>query len=480
MKTTTDSMKRRRWEQIRVLLLSIICLSALGSCKDEGGIDMTATVYHPSDPLKAVTFEDFTPDEGEVRTRVFISGNNFGTDVSLIHVTIGGQKARVVSSDGELIYCMVPPRADGGYIEVEIENADGSKRVKHTFGKKFKYTYTTMASTLCGVVDDKGVSAVTDGALNIAGWVDPMSMIFDDKDGKRDLYIIESSNNCLRKIDLIEETVSTIVTKGSANWNKPSSMGWSPEKDTLYVSNDQNDLNGVGIYYLLRKENFTVAHRCVIQNFVNAILIHPTYGGLYYIRGQDAQLYKATFNKETQLWDSKAVTNFGYVDQWFYNAIFHPEGNYVYCISRNRHYIQKSMYNEDEKTLEKPNTFVGGYDSGGYYDAPGMSARFRTPIQGCFVKNEDYVREGKADVYDFYVSDSDNHCIRKVTPDGVVSTYAGRGSWSSDEVRHGYIDGDIRETARFNFPTGICYEDSKATFYISDNRNHRIRTIAVE
>lgn len=478
----TDSMtfKKKSWERTKALLLSFVCLCVLGGCKDDGGVDMTATVFYPSDPQKAITFTDFTPDEGVVRTRVFISGENFGTDASLIHVTIGGQKARVVSSDGELIYCMVPPRADGGYIEVEIKNADGSKRMKHTFGKKFKYSYTTMVSTLCGVVDDKGVSAVTDGKLDVAGWVNPMTMIFDDYDGKRDMYIAEESNNCLRKIDLINEMVTTIVTKGSANWNKPSAMAWSPEKDTLYISNDQSDLKGVGIYYLLRKENFTITHRCVIQNYVNAILVHPTDGGLYYIRGQDAQLYKATFNIATQLWDSKAITSFGYVDQWFYNAVFHPDGDYVYCVSRNRNYIQKSMYNKEAKTLEQPNTFVGGYDAAGYWDAPGMAARFSSPIQGCFVKNEEYVRDGKEDVYDFYVADANNHCIRKVTPDGIVSTYAGRGSWSTDEIRHGYIDGDIRETARFDFPTGICYEPSTATFFISDNRNHRIRTIAVE
>lgn len=473
-------IRKKGWQRIRALLLSLLCLSAFGSCKDDAGVEMTATSYYPSDPQKAVTFTDFSPDEGAVRTRVFISGDNFGTDVSLIHVTIGGQKARVVSSDGELIYCMVPPRADGGYVEVEIENTDGNKRMKHTFGKKFNYTYTTMASTLCGVVDDKGVSAVVDGNFDVAGWVNPMTMIFDNKDGNRDVYTTEDSNNCLRKIDLINGIVSTVVTKGSANWNKPSAMAWSPDQDTLYVSNDQTDLNGVGIYYLLRKEKFTVTHRCVIQNYVNALLVHPTDGGLYYIRGQDAQLYRATFNKETQLWDSKAITNFGYVDQWFYNAVFHPEGHYVYCVARNRNYIQKSMYNKEAKTLEKPNTFVGGYDIASYYDAPGMAARFSSPIQGCFVRNEEYAREGKEDIYDFYVTDANNHCIRKVTPDGIVSTYAGRGSWSTDEIRHGYIDGDIRETARFDFPTGICYEESTATFYIGDNKNHRIRTIAVE
>lgn len=32
------------------------------------------------------------------------------------------------------------------------------------------------------------------------------------------------------------------------------------------------------------------------------------------------------------------------------------------------------------------------------------------------------------DCYDFYFTDSKNHCIRVLTPEGVVSTFAGRGS----------------------------------------------------
>lgn len=101
-------------------------------------------------------------------------------------------------------------------------------------------------------------------------------------------------------------------------------------------------------------------------------------------------------------------------------------------------------------------------------------------MQGCFVLNEEYVAEQRADIYDFYLTDAANHCIRKITPDGIVTTFAGRGSYSTDQIVSGYIDGDPRETARFNYPLGLCYEESTGTFYVGDNGNHRVRTIALQ
>ena len=51
----------------------------------------TVTGYNPKE---AVTFTDFTPTEGGVRTRFFINGSNLETDVSKIIVTIGGNQPK--------------------------------------------------------------------------------------------------------------------------------------------------------------------------------------------------------------------------------------------------------------------------------------------------------------------------------------------------------------------------------------------------
>lgn len=82
----------------------------------------------------------------------------------------------------------------------------------------------------------------------------------------------------------------------------------------------------------------------------------------------------------------------------------------------------KAEYNWAGKYLETPITFAGEFGSYGYKDASQNSARFDNPMQGCFVLNEEYVAEQRADIYDFYLTDAANHCIRKITPDGIVTT----------------------------------------------------------
>lgn len=66
----------------------------------------------------------------------------------------------------------------------------------------------------------------------------------------------------------------------------------------------------------------------------------------------------------------------------------------------------------------------------------------------------------------FYVADQ--HKIRKVTPQGVVSTFAGSGS-------AGAIDGN-GENARFRFITSLAI-DAANNLYVADNFNHTIRKV---
>lgn len=66
-----------------------------------------------------------------------------------------------------------------------------------------------------------------------------------------------------------------------------------------------------------------------------------------------------------------------------------------------------------------------------------------------------------------YVADRNNHSIRKITSAGVVSTLAGTGT-------QGYVDGQ-GDTAKFNSPSGIAV-DASGNVYVADE-SHRIRKI---
>ena len=70
-----------------------------------------------------------------------------------------------------------------------------------------------------------------------------------------------------------------------------------------------------------------------------------------------------------------------------------------------------------------------------------------------------------------YVADTGNHAIRKVSPQGVVSTLAGTGI-------AGFRDGDAVQ-AQFHAPMGVAV-DAIGRVYVADTWNDRIRVIDVD
>jgi len=99
---------------------------------------------------------------------------------------------------------------------------------------------------------------------------------------------------------------------------------------------------------------------------------------------------------------------------------------------------------------------AGGIE--GYLDGAGANAAFNTP-SGIALDKNGYV----------YVADTGNHAIRKIAPDGTVSTLAGSGI-------AGYADGQGAQ-ARFNGPVGLAV-DEEGIVYVADTYNDRIRRIA--
>ncbi len=69
-----------------------------------------------------------------------------------------------------------------------------------------------------------------------------------------------------------------------------------------------------------------------------------------------------------------------------------------------------------------------------------------------------------------YIADNNNHRIRKVTPDGIITTLAGTGE-------RGYNGDNIPALrARLLFPSGVAVDDN-GSVYVADNNNRRVRKV---
>lgn len=476
-----------------LLFYAIAILSAIGygttGCSQEGGYEGSKTVQY-CDPSKPVVFSGYTPKEGVVRTLVFIEGSNFGTAISRIKVTIGGISAPVVGCSGTKICLMVPRRANQGDVKVTIEDANGQVISEHQFDDLFTLHSTLQVSTLTGKVDPQtNASGIIDGTFEEAEFQHPWWLEFDkDEEGNKILYCIDEENlAALRKINLTTREVSTVFMKGQAGVHQVKSMVFdAPTRDTLFFVDDNgqgswNDRHQMpNMFYALRNESFRKVYPYLYaQCSYSAVSMGD--GTIFYNTWTSSEVYKArsVYDVTAQMWDGKALFNVKANSSDHVFMCRHPDDLYVYMNGFNG--VYRCEYDKINKELLWSVLHVGDPNGGsGYADAPGSSARFDRPRQGVFVKNEEYVKAGKEDVYDYYLCDHNNNAIRKITPNGEVSTFAGRGSVGIDGQVWGWIDGQARETARFREPCGIAYDQDEETFYVADRENKRIRTISVE
>ncbi len=146
--------------------------------------------------------------------------------------------------------------------------------------------------------------------------------------------------------------------------------------------------------------------------------------------GTDGDLATATFNSPTGM-------------------AFDTEGN-MFIAERSGHRIRKVT------PAGVVSTFAGS-GAAGSANGVGTAATFNSPV-GIAIDA----------LGNLYVADAGNQLIRKITPDAVVSTFAGSGVSGSS-------DGN-GTSASFNGPSGLAF-DAFGNLYVADVSNNKIRKI---
>lgn len=106
-------------------------------------------------------------------------------------------------------------------------------------------------------------------------------------------------------------------------------------------------------------------------------------------------------------------------------------------------------------------TFAGGTQSGAGGDGGQATAANLNKPQALAVDASGNV----------YIADNGNNKIRKVSPSGIISTFAGTG------VAGGSGDGGAATSATLREPSGVTVDPS-GNLYIADTGNHRIRKVS--
>ncbi|WP_295728225.1 IPT/TIG domain-containing protein [uncultured Muribaculum sp.] len=493
------------------ILLCGTCLTmSMGlmvSCDDDDTAQAVVVTADPFDPSKPVLITGFTPENGGYQDQIIIKGSNFGNDKTMVDLRIGGKKAVIVNVLSDKLYAYVPSGAFTGEVELTITDANGNTHYVKA-DKIFKYDPKTVVGSLCGYRNENDDQGEVWGSFDICcGFRDAGCMAFDPLYPERLYIAYDRGEGFVAELDLDKREYTRIMSANKFQNQRLRNIAFSKDNKYMLVSTDRADheLHSTSVWIVTRNADGTFSDRSSIQPLVaykqcNGVAVHPVNGEVYFNSYENGQLFRMelqdyfdAINGITLDPDGEPVKWTGYKEDGAFKELFrimdpsyefqitiHPTGDYAYITVINRNYILRTDYDWDKEEFTTPYV-IAGYNEGGsgsYADGVGTSARFAHPYQGVFVKNPDYVGK-RADEYDYYLADRLNFCVRYITPDGLVRTYAGRSTSSNGNI-WGTEDGDLRQAARFRDVSGIAYDEADDRFYVLDDVNHRIRTIGKE
>lgn len=425
-------------------LLVCLLLVAFSSCKDDDEKGKT------HDPGKPIVLTDFYPKEGGIATKMILSGENFGTDPSKISVYFNETKAAVIQSTGDKVY-VITPRRPGEDCVISVSIGDN----KREFEEHFTYHIRTTVTTLCGMPGTLGVQTGSMAATQFP-YVTYLAIDMD-----HNIFVccreLNSyyENNKLVLVNEKEDKSQLLSNNTGVPLNQPC---MSDDGKTVYIPSDnqteywefssQNGWDPRRRY--LRKdptsENYDI-------DFKHAFAMCK-YDGYMYTRIKNGTLLK--FDPLTGYAIVAATGLMVGSDSYILFSPHKGEEHLLYLAYTNSHCI----YTYNLKTGAHK-LFAGTPNRSGYADGPCVNAQFNEPRQ-MIVSAEN----------ELYLADTNNHIIRKVSTDGIVSTVIGIPGEA------GFEDG-TPETALFNRPYGVAL-DSDGTIYIGDHLNQCVRRLAIE
>jgi hypothetical protein len=409
------------------------------------------------------TINSINPTSGQFGTIDTIVGTHFSISDSVKFNGLGSIIQRV--SDDTLIV-VVPKRAGTGPVTITINNDTIN-------GPIFTYIYKVTVTTLAG----NGIRGQLDGPDSIAEFRDPHGVSVDLQGN---VYVIDGDfiTTAATRIRKISTTglVSTIAGTDSAGFLDGKGTQASFKSSLGEFVDTQGNLFIADSYgYRIRKmtplgDVSTIAGNG-IKGFADGIssiaefslpfnIALDATGNLFITDQFNNRIRKISPAGIVSTYAGTGIN--GKVDGVAANALFNnPVG--LTIDSRGNLFETDDGLRVRKITPDGMVSTIAGNNSGdnnGYRDGPAADALFNYAV-GIAVDTHG----------NLYLADSENHRIRKLTPDGIVSTLAGNGIES-------FADGSP-EHAEFSYPTSIAV-DLQGNVYVADTYNERIRKILIE
>ncbi len=282
-------------------------------------------------------------------------------------------------------------------------------------------------------------------------------------DSAGNLYIADLANNRIRMINT-QGVVSTLAgslsgsstnTIGAlATFNQPAQCYFAPDGN-IYVGERGN--------HMIRKLSFqpnygiqTLATKGISLNWAHDITKDSQ--GNYFVANRGShQILKITSDGTSTVFAGTGRA--GFLDHTDGKQAKFNNPCSVVCDRDDNVYVTDLVNNRIRKITPNGSvtTFVGS-GAGGVKNAIGTEAAFNYPY---------YIRIDQSG--NFYVSEWSGHVIRKITPNGLVTTLAGIANSS------GYANG-TGAVAQFKNPSGL-HVDNIGNIYVADVGNKMIRKI---
>jgi len=392
----------------------------------------------------------YTPTSGGFNTELSLYGNNFGTDLQKIRVTVNGVDAEISGSNGRIVTAKVPKNAGTGPVKLFVDQKE------YTFNQQFQYGYQTVVSTYLG-----STGADVDGDFSSAKLWGPRYLKWDKNNA---LYFVEEGeskpdNYAALRMAYNNQVTTLLNASQSPLFERLRGFDFSVDQNTLYISNDNNANGTIGLGKLTRASSgFTNLSTLLTNSGLVTVVVNPITDEVFVALYSGAKICR--LNPNGSLTELFAV---GSGNITIMDMIFSKDGQTMYISAAYRsHSVYKVKYNTSSKVFNAIELLAGpNANTTGNAEGVGASARFNTPAQMDLDENGN-----------LYVADRKNHCIRKITPDGVVSTYAGVAGTK------GLQNGSAKD-AKFSDPEG-CKFGPDGALYVADTWNNVIRRIAVE